>query len=107
MSASRSEARWRYPKGVGLSPQRIGPGPTRRYDILKEGSIAAVVVLILTVGLASLLSSPDVPPVTVASWVQAAPADSAPAAMLATYNAASAAQQNKWAINYAPPAATG
>jgi len=32
-------------------------------------------VLVLTVGLASLLSSPDVPSVTVASWVQAAPAD--------------------------------
>jgi hypothetical protein len=50
-------------------------GPTRRYDILKEGSIAALVVLILTFALASLLSSPDEPPVTVASWVQAAPAD--------------------------------
>ena len=50
-------------------------GPTKRYDILKEGSIAALVVLVLTVALASLLSSPDEPPVTVASWVQAAPAD--------------------------------
>jgi hypothetical protein len=50
-------------------------GPTRRYDILKEGSIAALVVVVLTVGLASLLSSPDTPSVTVASWVQAAPAD--------------------------------
>jgi hypothetical protein len=50
-------------------------GPTRQYDILKEGSIAALVALVLTVGLASLLSSPDVPPVTVRSWVQVAPAD--------------------------------
>ena len=50
-------------------------GPTRRYDILKEGSIAALVILILTVALAALLSSPDVPPVTVASWAKAAPAD--------------------------------
>ncbi len=50
-------------------------GPTRRYDIIKEGAIASVVILILTVGLASLLSSPDVPPVTVKSWVQVAPAD--------------------------------
>ena len=40
-------------------------GPTKRYDILKEGTIATVVILVLTVGLASLLSSPDVPPVTV------------------------------------------
>ncbi|MGH3255985.1 MAG: cytochrome b N-terminal domain-containing protein [Streptosporangiaceae bacterium] len=50
-------------------------GPTRRYDILKEGTIASVVILVLTVGLAALLSSPDVPPVTVASWAKAAPAD--------------------------------
>src|SRR5579862_4454025 len=50
-------------------------GPTKRYDILKEGSIAAVIILILTVGLAALLSSPDVPPVTVASWAKVAPAD--------------------------------
>ena len=138
-------------------------GPTRRYDILKEGTIATVVILVLTVGLAALLSSPDVPPVTVRSWTQVAPADflataaselngtsltatygppyntngtpqsewfapanwagvrqpidaaqtfvleplatSAPtdpalAAALATYNAASPAQQTKWATNY-------
>jgi hypothetical protein len=50
-------------------------GPTRRYDILKEGTIAALVILLLTIGLASLLSSPDVPPVTVATWAKAAPAD--------------------------------
>src|SRR6266513_4356682 len=48
-------------------------GPTRRYDILKEGTIATVVILILTVGLASLLSSPDVPSVTVKSWTQVDP----------------------------------
>jgi hypothetical protein len=50
-------------------------GPTKRYDILKEGAIASAVILILTVGLASLLSSPDDPPVTVKSWVQVVPAD--------------------------------
>jgi hypothetical protein len=50
-------------------------GPTRRYDILKEGTIASLVVLALTVGLAGLLSSPDLPPVTVQSWSQVAPAD--------------------------------
>jgi HSP20 family molecular chaperone IbpA len=50
-------------------------GPTRRYDILKEGTIAGLVVLIVTFGLAGLLSSPDVPPVTVQSWAQVAPAD--------------------------------
>ena len=50
-------------------------GPTRRYDILKEGTIATVVILLLTIGLAGLLSSPDVPPVTVRSWVQVDPGD--------------------------------
>jgi len=33
-------------------------GATRRYDILKEGTIASVIVLALTLGLAGLLSSP-------------------------------------------------
>jgi hypothetical protein len=138
-------------------------GPTRRYDIVKEGALAALVALAVTVGLAAVLSSPDVPPVTVRSWVQVAPADflatsaseldgtsltatygppyntngtpqsewfapanvpgvtqpidpaqtfvleplakTAPtdpqlAAALASYNAASPAQQNKWAANY-------
>jgi hypothetical protein len=68
----RGLAARRAARAADAAPWR---GPTRRYDILKEGSIAAVVVLILTVGLASLLSSPDTPSITVASWVQAAPAD--------------------------------
>jgi hypothetical protein len=50
-------------------------GPTRRYDILKEGTIASLVILIVTVVLSALLSSPDVPPVTVATWAKVAPAD--------------------------------
>jgi Cytochrome b(N-terminal)/b6/petB len=50
-------------------------GPTRRYDILKEGTIASVIILALTFALASLLSSPDVPSVTVQSWAKVAPAD--------------------------------
>ncbi len=50
-------------------------GPTRRYDIVKEASIAAIVALVLVVLLSALLSSPDVPPVTVASWAKVAPAD--------------------------------
>ena len=157
------------PKGVAArlaaakADRAAWRGPTRRYDILKEGTIATVVILVLTVGLAALLSSPDDPPVTVRSWTQVAPADflataaselngtsltatygppyntngtpqsewfapadvagvrqpidpaqtfvlaplakAAPtdpalAAALATYNAASPAQQNKWATNY-------
>jgi hypothetical protein len=50
-------------------------GPTRRYDIIKEGTIATAVVLGLTVLLAALLASPDVPSATVASWAKTAPAD--------------------------------
>ena len=48
-------------------------GPTRRYDILKEGTIATLIIVVLTFGLASLLSSPNIPSVTVKSWVQADP----------------------------------
>ncbi len=50
-------------------------GPVRRYDILKEGTIATAVILALTFLLAGLLSSPDVPPVTIATWARVAPAD--------------------------------
>lgn len=50
-------------------------GPTRRYDILKEGTIASLIVLILVISLAGALSSPDEPPVTVQTWAKLAPAD--------------------------------
>ena len=50
-------------------------GPTRRYDILKEGAIASLVVLVLVVLLSGVLSSPDEPPVTVQTWSKVAPAD--------------------------------
>src|SRR5262249_17465040 len=48
-------------------------GPTRRYDILKEGTIATVVVGALTLVMAGVLSSPDVPPVTMQTWGRVAP----------------------------------
>jgi len=47
--------------------------PTRRYDIVKEATIASVIALVLVVLLAAVLSSPDAPPVTVASWAKVAP----------------------------------
>ncbi len=50
-------------------------GPTRRYDILKEATVATVVALVLVLTLAGLLSSPDEPPVTMATWANIAPAD--------------------------------
>jgi Cytochrome b(N-terminal)/b6/petB len=71
-------------------------GATRRYDILKEGAIAAVIVLALTLGLAGLLSSPDVPPVTIATWARLAPAD-----FLAT--AASELNGTSETATYGPP----
>ncbi len=71
-------------------------GPNRRYDILKEGTIAAAVVLALTLGLAAVLSSPDVPPVTVATWARVAPAD-----FLAT--AASELNGTSETATYGPP----
>lgn len=50
-------------------------GPKRRYDIVKEATAATLVALTLVLVLAAVLSSPDVPPVTVASWAKVAPAD--------------------------------
>ena len=71
-------------------------GPTRRYDILKEGTLAVVVILALTFGLAGLLSSPNVPPITIPSWAQVAPAD-----FLAT--AASELNGTSLTATYGPP----
>jgi len=48
-------------------------GPVRRYDIVKEASIAVLVVAVLTVALAMLFSSPDDPPVTLQAWATAQP----------------------------------
>jgi Cytochrome b(N-terminal)/b6/petB len=71
-------------------------GTTRRYDILKEGTVAAVIVLLLTIALASLLSSPDVPSVTIQTWSRIAPAD-----FLAT--AASELNGTSETATYGPP----
>ncbi len=48
-------------------------GPVRRYDILKEGTIAVAVVAVLVVLFAVLFSSPDVRPVTLQAWASAQP----------------------------------
>ncbi len=50
-------------------------GPSRRYDIVKEASIASVIVIVLVVVLAGVLSSPNEPPATIATWAKVAPAD--------------------------------
>jgi hypothetical protein len=62
-------------RAVAAADRATWSGPTRRYDILKEGTIATAVVLALTFVLAGVLSSPDVPPVTIATWARVAPAD--------------------------------
>ena len=48
-------------------------GPNRRYDILKEGTIAVLITTVLVVVMAGVLSSPDVPPVSVQTWARVDP----------------------------------
>jgi len=50
-------------------------GPTRVYDIAKEAAAATAVATALVVVLAALLSSPDVPPLSISTWAKLAPAD--------------------------------
>lgn len=50
-------------------------GPKRPYDLVKEFTIALLVVTLLTVGLAALFSSPDERAVTLQDWSMKAPAD--------------------------------
>ena len=71
-------------------------GPTRRYDIVKEATVASMVALVLVVSLAALLSSPDAPPVTVATWAKVAPAN-----FIAT--AASELAGSSETASYGPP----
>ena len=87
---------WRERRADHAADRAAWRGPTKRYDILKEGTFAVVIALALTFTLAGLLSSPDVPPVTVASWAKVAPAD-----FLAT--AASELNGTSLTATYGPP----
>jgi len=89
----RGRSRRRAVAAADAAPWR---GPTRRYDILKEGTIASAIILALTFVLAGLLSSPDVPPVTIATWARVAPAD-----FLGT--AASELDETSETATYGPP----
>jgi hypothetical protein len=51
------------------------------YDIIKEGTIALLVVAILTIALAVVFGSPDVKAVTLKRWANAAPVDFATTAL--------------------------
>jgi quinol-cytochrome oxidoreductase complex cytochrome b subunit len=48
-------------------------GPTRRYDILREGTVATVIVGALTLLMAGVLSSPDVPSLSIKTWATVDP----------------------------------
>lgn len=48
-------------------------GPLRHYDIIKEATIAVIVVAVLTVVLSVVFSSPDKRPVTLQEWATAQP----------------------------------
>ena len=48
-------------------------GPWRKYDILKEGIIALIVVSLLSIGLAGIFSSPDEKALTFQGWATSAP----------------------------------
>ena len=50
-------------------------GPYTRYDILKEGSISLLVILVLTFVLAIVFSSPDEHAVTIKQWSTSSPQD--------------------------------
>jgi hypothetical protein len=50
-------------------------GAKRRYDLIKELVVAVGAILLVTVVLGAVFSSPDEKPVTLARWAKAAPAD--------------------------------
>ncbi len=95
-AAPKRASWWRPGRAVTQAEAAPWRGRTRRYDILKEGTIATAIVLALTFVLAGVLSSPDVPPVTIKTWSQLAPAD-----FLAT--AASELNGTSETATYGPP----
>ncbi|HUZ51950.1 MAG TPA: cytochrome b N-terminal domain-containing protein [Streptosporangiaceae bacterium] len=83
-------------KAAAVSDAGAWRGPTKRYDILKEGAVATLVVGILTLVMAGVLSSPDVPPVTMQTWGKVAPVDF-------VYTAATELNGTAGAAAYGPP----
>ncbi len=57
-------------KAAAVQDARPWRGPNRRYDIIKEAAAATALVGTLTLILAGLLSSPDIPAVTVQAWAK-------------------------------------
>ena len=52
-----------------------GDFPTRPYDLVKELVLALAFVLVSSLALAAVFSSPDERPITLQRWAQAAPDD--------------------------------
>lgn len=50
-------------------------GRVRRYDLIKEGVVAVIVITILTVALSTFFGSPDDKQITFKQWANAAPSD--------------------------------
>ncbi len=65
MKAKARVTQEEYYRGVRMRP----------YDLVKELTYALVGIAALTLVLAAVLSSPDVPPVTIAGWAQTDPVD--------------------------------
>ena len=77
-------------------PSREWTGATRRYDLVKEAVLALIAVTGLVLVLSAVFSSPDVKPVTIASWAAADPKD-----LLAT--AVSELNGTSGVATYGPP----
>ncbi|MFI9366557.1 hypothetical protein ACIG5E_36730 [Kitasatospora sp. NPDC053057] len=73
-----------------------GPFGSRPYDLVKEFAIALTLVAVVTVVLATVFSSPDEKPITLASWAKAAPNDFTATAVAELGGTSSTAQ-------YGPP----
>ena len=71
-------------------------GPNRRYDILKEGTDRDARRRGHRGGMSALLSSPDVPPITVQTWGKVAPVD-------LVYTAATELNGTAGSASYGPP----
>jgi hypothetical protein len=65
--------------GVGADQKTLErnswAGGKRRYDIVKEGTIALVVVTVIVLALSAFLKSPDEAPLTFKGWAADSPAD--------------------------------
>ena len=81
-SAANPPTTERPPEKTGQQPRRRRDRtpdshlfPTRPYDLVKEFTLALAGVVVLTVALAWIFSSPDEKPITLADWAAASPHD--------------------------------